>query len=143
MYIKTQKCSFWCNDNNCSYIGKICLYFFLIGRSMSFFWDKDKISSGEGKMKGKRKYGGRSPKWGLFLQSSHYSARYKLYLTNCWSDKLLMTTIVIGMPKNLYAETFKWFQAVLPGQKQLVNICPQWCKWCRCHRWCRQCQWLQ
>ena len=52
----------------------------------------------------------------------HYKVRYKLYLTNCWSDKLLTTTIVISMPKNLYARTFKWFQAVLPGQKRFVCI---------------------
>ena len=35
----------------------------------------------------------------LFLQNSHYSERYKLYLTNIWADKLLFTTIVISMPK--------------------------------------------
>ena len=29
------------------------------------------------------------------------------------------TTIAITMPKNLYAGIFKWFWAVLPGQKQL------------------------
>ena len=68
----------------------------------------------------------RSPKWGLFWTNSHYLARYKLYLTNIWSDKLLITTIVIGMLKHMYAWTFKWFQAILPGQKQLVNICPQY-----------------
>ena len=42
---------------------------------------------------------GRSPKEELFLQNSHYSARYKLYLTNIWPDKLIITTIVICMPK--------------------------------------------
>ena len=34
------------------------------------------------------------------MQNSHYSARYKLYLTNCWSDKLLIITIAIHMSKN-------------------------------------------
>ena len=24
LYIKTQKCSFLCNDNDCTYVGKIC-----------------------------------------------------------------------------------------------------------------------
>ena len=35
------------------------------------------------------------------------------------SDKLLITTIAIGIPKNLYAGNLEWFWAVLPGQKQL------------------------
>ena len=52
----------------------------------------------------------------------HYKARYKLYLTNCLSDKLLTTTTVISMPKKLYARTFKWFQVVLPGQKSFVCV---------------------
>ena len=39
------------------------------------------------------------PNEGYFLQIFHYSARYKFYLTNFWSDKLLTTTIVISMPK--------------------------------------------
>ena len=36
-----------------------------------------------------------------------------------WSDKLLTTTITIGMPKNLCTRIFKWLRAVHPGQKQL------------------------
>ena len=39
--------------------------------------------------------------------------------TDVSDDNLLTTTVAISMPKNLNAETFKWFQAVLPGQKQL------------------------
>ena len=35
---------------------------------------------------------------------------------------ILITTIAIGTPKNLQAGTFKWFQAVLPGQKQLFCV---------------------
>ena len=48
---KNQKCSFRCNDNNYSYVGKICLYFFLMGRSRTFL-NKDQISSGQDKGKG-------------------------------------------------------------------------------------------
>ena len=69
------------------------LYFFLMGRSRTLFGTRIKY---------------------------HYKVRYKLHLTNCQSDKLLTTTIVIGMPKTLYARTFKWFRAVLPGQKSFV-----------------------
>ena len=68
---------------------------------------------------------GEKPKIRVILQYSHYSAIYKLYLTNCWSDKLLITTILIGIPKKLNSETFKYFRQFFPGQKQLVNICPQ------------------
>ena len=82
-------------------------------------WIRIKFHLGKTKGRGKRGYGG-EPKirWG-FLQNSHYKVRYKLYLTNCWSDKLLTTTIVISTSKQLDVQTFKWFWAVLPGQKQL------------------------
>ena len=30
---------------------------------------------------------GEKPKMRVIFTNSHYSARYKLYLTNCWSDK--------------------------------------------------------
>ena len=83
-----------------------------------FCLDTDQTSSGEGKRKSKWGYEG-DPKSGFFLQNSHYKVRYKLYLTNCWSDKLLTTTIVISTSKKLNVQTFKWFWAVLPGQKQL------------------------
>ena len=83
-----------------------------------FVWIQDQTSSGEGKRKSKWGYEG-DPKSGFFLQNSHYKVRYKLYLTNCWSDKLLTTTIVISTSKKLNVQTFKWFWAVLPGQKQL------------------------
>ena len=79
-------------------LGKFVLS--LMGRSRTF-WDKDKISSREGKKEGVRGGFGEKPKMRVILQNSHYSARYKLYLTNCWSDKLLITTTVISMPKNL------------------------------------------
>ena len=55
----------------------------------------------------------------VFLSNAHYYTRYNLYLTNFWSHKLPTTTIATGMPKNQYLKIFKWFQAVLPGQKQL------------------------
>ena len=73
-----------------------------------FFFLKIRIKFhlGRTKGRGKRGYGGEAQNE-IFLQNSHYYARYKLYLTNCWSDKLLITTIVIGMPKNLSARTFK------------------------------------
>ena len=129
-------------------LGKFVCTFFL-WEGQGFFLDKDQISTGEGKRKGWEGVWGRSLKWGLFLQNFHYSARYKLYLTNIWPDKLLITTIAIGMPKNLQAGTFKWLKAVLLGQKQLFKFCPQWHRQCKCHRWCRwhrhhrQCWWLQ
>ena len=70
---------------------------------------------------------GRPPNQVFFLQNSHYKVRYKLYLTNCWSDKLLTTTIVIGTSKKLNVQTFKWFWAVLPGQK--TTLCVFWNKY--------------
>ena len=36
------------------------------------FFNKDQISSGEDKRKGKEGVWGRIPKWGLFLQNFHY-----------------------------------------------------------------------
>ena len=36
--------------------------------------------------------------------------RYKFYLTNFLSDKLLTTTIATGMPKNLYTEILSDFE---------------------------------
>ena len=41
------------------------------------------------------------------------------FISQTFGQKFLTTTIAIGMPKNLYARIFKWFWAVLPGQKQL------------------------
>ena len=52
----------------------------------------------------------------------HYKVRWKLYLPNCWSDKLLITAIVISMTKNLYARALKWFWAVLPGPESIVCV---------------------
>ena len=51
---------------------------FLGGKGSNFIWG--------GQKEGVRGDIGRSTKWGLFLQNSHYYARYQLYLTNCWSD---------------------------------------------------------
>ena len=72
------------------------LYFFLMGRSRTFFFGiRIKFHLGRAKGRSKMGYGER----GLFVQNSHYSARYKLNLTNVWSEKLLITSIVISMPK--------------------------------------------
>ena len=81
------------------------LYFFLIGRSWTFWGDKDQMSPGRAKGRGKWGYGERIKIRCVFLQNSHY-----------WDTN---TTIVISTPKNLHAETFKWFWTVLPGEKQL------------------------
>ena len=50
---------------------------------------------------------GEKPKMRVTFANFHYEVRYKLYLTNCWSDKCLITTIASGMLKNLNAGTFK------------------------------------
>ena len=61
------------------------LYFFLMGRSrIRIFKIRIKFHLGRAKGRGKRVYEGRSPKLGLFLQTSHYLARYTL------SHKLLV-----------------------------------------------------
>ena len=97
------------------------LDFFLMWRSrMHFVFVWIRIKFHLGRAKGRVNGGMReTPNWVFFLQNSHYKVRYKLYLTNCWSDKLLTTTIVISTSKQLNVQTFKWFWAVLPGQKQL------------------------
>ena len=66
-----------------------------------------KFHLGRAKGRGERGYGGEAQNEGYFLQNFHYDARYKLYLKTCLSDKLLATTITIGMPKDLYEGTFK------------------------------------
>ena len=75
-----------------------------MGRSRTFFGDKDQIPSGQGKRKGRGMGGeaqkGVSGKIPIIKQDTNY-------LTNCWSDKLLITTIGIGMPKKYYAGTVK------------------------------------
>ena len=96
------------------------LYFFLIGRSWTFWGDKDQMSPGREKGSIKRGVWERGPKWGGYFCKIPIIKLYtNFYLTNCWSDKLLTTTTAISMPKNLNAGTFKWFQAVLSGQKWL------------------------
>ena len=40
---------------------------------------------------------------------------------NYWSDKLVITTIAIGMPKNLHARTFMSFRAFLPVKNNLLT----------------------
>ena len=60
---------------------------FSLGRLRIFWGDKDQISSGEDKWKGQEGGMGEKPKIRvIFLENSHYYARYKLYLTNCWSN---------------------------------------------------------
>ena len=93
------------------------LYFFLMERSRIFLGMRIKFHLGREKGRDKKGHEGEGQNE-IFLQNSHYLARYKLNPTNCWSNKLLTTTIVIGMPKNLYVGTFKCLWAVLPGQKQ-------------------------
>ena len=83
---------------------------------------KIKFHLGRTQGRGKRRYGGEAQnEVCFFLQNSliKQDARYKLHLTNCCLDKLLITTTMISMPKNLNARTLKWFWVVLPGQKQL------------------------
>ena len=81
-----------------------------------WIWIKHHLERAKGRVNGGMR---KTPNQAFFLQNSHYKVRYKLYLTNCWSDKLLTTTIVISTSKKLNVQTFKWFWAVLPGQKQL------------------------
>ena len=50
---------------------------------------------------------------GLWQSSKHGTH------TDVSDDKLLTTSIAISMPKRLQVGIFKWFWAVLPGQKQL------------------------
>ena len=104
MYIKTKKCSFWCNDNNCSHVGKICTFSY--GKVKDIFGIRIKFHLGRGKGRGKREYGGEAQNEGYFCKIPIIK-QDRNYLTNCWSDKLLITTIVTGMPKNLIAGSFK------------------------------------
>ena len=106
MYIKTKIVHFDAMTLTVIMLGKFVCTFFL-WEGQGHFLDKDQFSSGDGKMKGYEGVWGEAQNKGYFLQNAHYSARYKLYLTNVWPDKLLMTTIAIGMLKNLYAGTFK------------------------------------
>ena len=49
------------------------LYLFLMGSSRMFLGDKDQISSGENKGRGKKGYGGEAQNEGFFfLQNPHY-----------------------------------------------------------------------
>ena len=137
MYIKTKSVHFDAMTIT-SYVGKICLYFFLMVKDI-FWWIRIKFHWGA-KGRGNREYGGRSSKKGyfcnipIFKQDTNFISKLLLRQTcnhHHWDQHA---------QKIPHAGTFKWFSAVLPGQKQLcvfVNICPQWC---RCHRWC---QWLQ
>ena len=85
---------------------------FLIIRSRTFLEIRIKFHLGRTKGRGKRWGMGREAQneVGFFLQNSHYQARYKLYLMNCWSDTLLITTTVISMPQNLVVETSSDFE---------------------------------
>ena len=53
------------------------------------------------------------------IQWAYGTAENMVYILMSLMTNFLTTTIAIGMPKNLHSETFKLFQAVLPGQKQL------------------------
>ena len=63
---KNQKCSFWCNDNNCSYVGKICTFFLWEGQG--HFWIRIWFHLGRAKGRGKRGYGGEAPNEGYFCK---------------------------------------------------------------------------
>ena len=112
LYLKkiAAKCSIFLHQLDFFLMWRSRMLFVLFGYGSNIIW--------EGKRKSKWGYEG-DPKSGFFLQNSHYKVRYKLYLTNCWSDKLLTTTIVISTSKKLNVQTYKWFWAVFPGQKQL------------------------
>ena len=84
---------------------------FLMGRSRMFFFLEIRMKFHLVRTKGRGKRGvwGEKPNmvFFFFFAKFHYLARCKLYLTNCSSDELLITTIVISMPKNQSAKTFK------------------------------------
>ena len=77
--------------------------------------DKAQISSGEGKRReGVRGVMGENPKLRCLFEKFP-SLRYKLYCTNCCSDKLPIITIAIAMPQNLdvgISSDFKQFLLV-------------------------------
>ena len=57
IYNIKQNKKFTCINNNCSYIGNICLYFILWEGQGHFWGDKDQLLLGRAKGRGKRGYG--------------------------------------------------------------------------------------
>ena len=92
-----------------------------MGRSRIFWGDKDQFHLG-GQKKGVRGCMGEKPKMRVICAKILLLSKIQIYLTNCCSGNLLITTIAIGMPKNFNAGIFKWFWAVLPGKKTTLCI---------------------
>ena len=92
------------------------LFYFLLWEGQEHFWGiRIKFHLGRKQGKGKREYGRRSPKLAvLFFFFFFCKIPIIKQVINFISQ-----TVAIVMPKNLWAKTFKWFWAVLPGQKQL------------------------
>ena len=106
MYIKTKSIHFDAMTITLLMLGKFVCTFFM-GRLRTFL-DKDQISSGRVKGRGKKVYGGEAQNEGYFCKISiiQQDISFISQTTNTWPDKLLITTIAIAMPKNLYAGTF-------------------------------------
>ena len=104
MYIKTQKCSFLCNDNTCSYVGKICLHFFFLWEGQGHFLGiRIKCHLGRAKGRGKRGYGREAQNNGYFCKIP-----------------------IIQLGKSFFTQTVSSdFKQFFLSQKQLVNIYPQ------------------
>ena len=78
-----------------------------------------KFHLGRAKGRGRRGYGGESLNEVYFYKILIIKQDTNFISPTFGQTNFLTSTIAISMPKTLYAEIFKWFSAVLPGQKQL------------------------
>ena len=87
------------------------LYFFLMGRSWTFFLDKDQISSGEDKRKGSEEGMGQKPKMRVIFSKFPLLSKIKTYLTCCWSDWHAQKPICIEF--RVILSSFSWSKSTL------------------------------
>ena len=76
---------------------------FSYGKVKDIFWIRIKFHLGRAKKKVRGDMGGEAQMRVIFTKFT--LSKIKLYLTNIWSDKLLTTSIAIGMPKT-YMQQF-------------------------------------
>ena len=91
------------------------LYFFFLWEGQACFFEQRPNFIWEGQKEGVRGSMGEKPKMRVTFAKIPLLSKIQIYLTNCCSGNLLITTIAIGMPKNFNAGIFKWFWEVLPG----------------------------
>ena len=92
---------------------------FSYGKVRDIFWIRIKFHLGRTKGRGKRGYGEEAQNEVLICKIPIIKKDTNFISQTFVQTNFPLPTIVIGMPNNLYSKTFKWFWAVLPGQKQL------------------------